>query len=90
MPKMRELDWDKILVTGAMIVFIYGIWSTRYVVNKMDIEGSHISKQNAAAIIELKIGQQAIIETLGVVKLNNALIEENHKLLLELNRERNN
>ena len=84
MGNIKEIKYNAIFTAGVMIVLVYGIWSTRWSVNKMYDEGSTVSKQNKAAIEELKVGQQAIIDTLELVKKNNGLIEENHKLLLEL------
>ena len=84
MDKQNEIKYNAIFTAGVMIVLVYGIWSTRWSVNKMYDEGSTVSKQNKAAIEELKVGQQAIIDTLELVKKNNGLIEENHKLLMEL------
>ena len=84
MGNIKEIKYNAIFTAGVMIVLVYGIWSTRWSVNKMYDEGSTVSKQNAKDIQDLKVGQQAIIETLGVVKINNGLIEGNHKLLLEL------
>jgi hypothetical protein len=81
---INRLKLDTFLTTGVILIFVYGIWSTRWAVHQMYYEGSVVSKQNAACIDELKLGQQAIIETLGIVKTNNLLAEENYRLLKKL------
>ena len=86
MGNIKEIKYNAILTAGVMVILVYGIWSTRWSVNKMYDEGSTVSKQNKAAIEELKVGQQAIIDTLELVRKNNALIVDNHRLLIELSK----
>lgn len=61
---MEKAKWDTVFVTGVMIVLVYGIWSTRWQVKLMNECGTIQSKQNAADIREIKIGQDRIIEAL--------------------------
>ena len=86
MEKQKEIKYNAILTAGVMIILIYGIWSTRYSVNNMYIEGSIVSQKNAKDIQDLKVGQQAIIDTLELVRKNNALIVDDHRLLIELSK----
>ncbi len=65
---MEKSKWDTMFTAGVMIVLVYGIWSTRYAVNKYYHEGSMPSQKHEEQIEAITAQQQQILDLITQVR----------------------